>query len=34
MAQNLGDAFPEDMADYSQILQEVSSKSGQSATSQ
>ncbi|KAK3808931.1 MAG: transcription factor subunit Med10 of mediator complex-domain-containing protein [Linnemannia elongata] len=34
LAQNLGDAFPEDMADYSQILQEVSSKSGQSATSQ
>ncbi|KAF9138264.1 Mediator of RNA polymerase II transcription subunit 10 [Linnemannia schmuckeri] len=34
LAQNLGDAFPEDMADYNRILQEVSSKSGQSATSQ
>ncbi|KAF9121396.1 Mediator of RNA polymerase II transcription subunit 10 [Mortierella sp. GBA39] len=34
LAQNLGDAFPEDMEDYNQILQEVSSKSGQSATSQ
>ncbi|KAG9069428.1 Mediator of RNA polymerase II transcription subunit 10 [Linnemannia hyalina] len=34
LAQNLGDAFPEDMADYNQILQEVSSKSGQSAASQ
>ncbi|KAF9536866.1 Mediator of RNA polymerase II transcription subunit 10 [Mortierella hygrophila] len=34
LAQNLGDAFPDDMADYDQILQEVSSKSGQSATLQ
>ncbi|KAG0299440.1 Mediator of RNA polymerase II transcription subunit 10 [Linnemannia gamsii] len=34
LAQNLGDAFPEDMAEYNQILQEVSSKAGQGATSQ
>ncbi|KAG0264381.1 Mediator of RNA polymerase II transcription subunit 10 [Linnemannia exigua] len=32
LAQNLGDAFPEDMADYNAILQEVSSRSGQGAT--
>ncbi|KAF8949100.1 Mediator of RNA polymerase II transcription subunit 10 [Haplosporangium gracile] len=34
LAHNLGDAFPDDMADYNQVLREVSSKSGQSAASQ
>ncbi|KAF9899275.1 Mediator of RNA polymerase II transcription subunit 10 [Linnemannia zychae] len=32
LVQNLGDAFPEDMADYNAILQEVNSKSGQGTT--
>ncbi|KAF9118587.1 Mediator of RNA polymerase II transcription subunit 10 [Mortierella sp. 14UC] len=34
LAQSLGDAFPEDMADYNAILQEVSSKPGQGAPTQ
>ncbi|KAF9919671.1 Mediator of RNA polymerase II transcription subunit 10 [Linnemannia zychae] len=34
LTQNLGNTFPEDMAEYSKILQEASTKSGQSTTSQ
>ncbi|KAF9085965.1 Mediator of RNA polymerase II transcription subunit 10 [Mortierella sp. GBA35] len=33
LAQNLGDAFPEDMIDYNEILKEVSAAPGQTTTS-